>query len=139
VGWSERLNQLRKYARRAPLFIAALAALLYLGDYAAVRLRAAYPRLGSAYGSVQMVRLYAIPLKSGSIEYELDAREPEVTVRCVRALFPHMGYRPCWYLRRNSQKPIPMTILISDFSVIEVLRTGRLPKRGFRLPWRIPT
>lgn len=91
----------------------ALVAVIYAGDYLALRLRAAYPRLGNAFGSVQMVRLYAIPLKNGSTEYELDARQPEVTAPCVRALFPHLGYSACWYLRRNSQKPIPMVILTS--------------------------
>jgi hypothetical protein len=113
VHWSERLKELGKFARRALVFIAGLVAIVYAGNYGAVRLRAAYPRLGSAYGSVQMERLYAIPLKNGNVEYELDARQPDVTVPCVRALFPHMGYRPCWYLRRNSQKPIPMVIVIS--------------------------
>jgi hypothetical protein len=103
---------LGKFVRRTLLAAMALLALLYAGDYAAVRLRATYPRLGSAYDSVQMVRLYAIPLKNGRTEYELDARQPEVTVTCVRALFPHLGYKPCWYLRRNSQKPIPMLILL---------------------------
>jgi len=58
-----------------------------------------------------MERLYAIPLKNGRTEYELDARQPEVTVSCVRALFPHQGYPPCWYVRRNSQKPIPMMVI----------------------------
>jgi hypothetical protein len=101
------------FARRALAVLVALVALVYAGDYVAVRLRAACPRLGSAFGSVQMVRLYAIPLKNGSTEYELDARQPEVTVPCVRALFPHLGYSACWYLRRNSQKPIPMVILTS--------------------------
>ena len=90
----------------------ALLALLYAGDYAVVRARAEFPRLGSAYDSVQMVRLYAIPLKNGRTEYELDARQPQVRLTCVRALFPHLGYQPCWYLRRNSQKPIPMIILL---------------------------
>jgi hypothetical protein len=99
--------------RRALASLIALVAVIYAGDYLALRLRAAYPRLGSAFGSVQMVRLYAIPLKNGSTEYELDARQPEVTVPCVRALFPHLGYSACWYLRRNSQKPIPMVILTS--------------------------
>ena len=107
------MNQLGKFAKRALMFIVGLVAIVYAGDCAIVRLRAAYPRLGSAYGSVRMVRLYAIPLKNGSVEYELDARQPDVTVPCVHALFPHMGYRPCWYLRRNSQKPIPMVILVS--------------------------
>lgn len=106
-----------KFVRRALVLAIALLALLYACDYAAVRLRAAFPRLGPAYDSVQMVRLYAIPLKSGRIEFELDARQPEVTLTCVRALFPHLGYNPCWYLRRNSQKPIPMIILLQGTSV----------------------
>ena len=88
-------------------------AILYAGDYGVLRLRAAHPRFGSAYDSVHMVRLLAIPLKSGRTEYELDARQPEVTVSCVRALFPHQGYQPCWYVRRNSQKPIPMMVMIA--------------------------
>ena len=99
--------------KRALVLAVALGTIVYVGDYAAVRLRVAYPRLGNAFASVQMVRLYAIPLKNGRIEYQLDAVQPEVTVSCVRALFPHMGYPPCWYLRRNSQKPIPMVILTS--------------------------
>ena len=101
------------FVRRALGFLVAVVAVAYAGDYVALRLRAAYPRLGSAFGWVQMERLYAIPLKNGRTEYELDARQPEVTVRCVHALFPHLGYSPCWYLRRNSQKPIPMVILIA--------------------------
>lgn len=91
----------------------ALLAIVYIGDYVALRVRAAFPRLGSAFDTVQMMRLYAIPLNSGKTEYELDARQPEATLTCVRALFPHLGYSPCWYLRRNSQKPIPMVILLS--------------------------
>ena len=90
----------------------ALLAIVDAGDYGFIRLRAVFPRVGSAYDSVQMVRLYAIPLKGGRTEYELDARQPEVTVTCVRALFPHLRYKPCWYLRRNSQQPIPMLLLI---------------------------
>jgi hypothetical protein len=92
--------------------LVALAAVVYAGDYVALRLRVAFPRLGEAFGAVQTVRLYAIPLKNGGTEYELDAQQPEVTVPCAHSLFPHMGYGACWYLRRNSQKPIPMVILI---------------------------
>jgi hypothetical protein len=95
------------------MLVVALAAVVYLGDYAVVRLRAANPRWGNAFGSVQVVRLYAIPLKNGRVDYELDALQPEVTVTCVRALFPHLGYQPCWYVRRQSQKPIPMVILVT--------------------------
>jgi hypothetical protein len=42
------------------------------------------------------------------IDYECDAQQPEVTTPCVHSLFPHMGDKPCWYLLRNSHKPIPM-------------------------------
>jgi hypothetical protein len=107
------LNNLGNLVRRTLVLVVALAAIVYAGDYAVVRLRASYPRLGNAFGSVQVVRLLAIPLKNGRTEYELDALQPEATVTCVRALFPHLGYQPCWYVRRQSQKPIPMVILVS--------------------------
>jgi hypothetical protein len=107
------LSQPGNYAKRTLVLVVALAALVYAGDYAVVRLRASYPRLGNAFGSVQVVRLLAIPLKNGRVDYELDAVHPEVTVTCVQALFPHLGYQPCWYVRRQSQKPIPMVILVS--------------------------
>jgi hypothetical protein len=105
------LNRLGNFVKRTLVSGVTLVAITYAGDYMVVRLRAAYPRLGNAFGSVQMERVYAIPLKNGSVEYEMDAQQPEVTVSCVRTLFPHLGYQPCWYLRRNSQKPIPMVIL----------------------------
>ncbi len=107
------MTNLGNLVRRTALLIVALSAIVYAGDYAVVRLRASYPRLGNAFRSVQVVRLLAIPLKNGRTEYELDALHPEVTVTCVRALFPHLGYQPCWYVRRQSQKPIPMVILVS--------------------------
>jgi hypothetical protein len=106
------LSRISTITTRTLIAIVALVAIIYAGDYGALRLRAAYPRFGSAYDSVHMVRLLAIPLKSGKTEYELDARQPEVTVTCLRALFPHQGYQPCWYVRRISQKPIPMTLMI---------------------------
>jgi len=97
----------------ALLLAVALSAIAYAGDYALLRLRMVFPRWAAAFDSVQMERLYAIALKNGKTAYELDAQRPEVTLPCVRALFPHLGYSPCWYLRRRSEKPIPMIILIS--------------------------
>lgn len=85
-----------------------LLVLVYAGDDIRVRWKMAHPKSGDAFGTVQMERLYAIPQKNGKIEYEFDAVQPEVTTPCVHALFPHMGETPCWYLQRNSQKPIPM-------------------------------
>jgi hypothetical protein len=85
-----------------------LSAATYIGDYLFVRLRMAFPKGGEAFGTVTMERLYAIPQKNGKVEYEFDARQPELAVPCVHSLLPHMGNSPCWYLQRNSQKPIPM-------------------------------
>ena len=85
-----------------------LLVLVYAGDDIRVRWKMAHPKSGDAFGTVQMERLYAIPQKNGKVEYEFDALQPEVTTPCVHSLFPHMGDTPCWYLRRNSQKPIPM-------------------------------
>jgi hypothetical protein len=82
-----------------------LTLLLYAADYLFVRYKMAH---GGALGTVQVERLYAIPLKDGKTEYDLDAQQPQVTTPCVHSLFPHMGYNPCWYIQRNSQKPIPM-------------------------------
>jgi hypothetical protein len=109
----QELDNPGNLVRRAAVLVVALAAIVYAGDYAVVRLRVASPRMGNAFDSVQVVRLLAIPLKNGRVDYELDATQPEATVTCVRALFPHLGYQPCWYVRRQSQKPIPMVILVS--------------------------
>lgn len=95
-------------AQRAVLALILLVALVYAGDYLMVRWKMAHPKTGDAFGTVKMERLLAIPLKDGKTEYELDAQQPEVITPCVHALFPHMGDSPCWYLQRNSQKPIPM-------------------------------
>ena len=86
-------------------------ALLYSGDYLFLRLRIAFPSFGKGLDSVQMERLYAVPLKSGKLEYDFDPQQPELTVPCARSLFPHLGYKPCWYLRRQSDKPILMVII----------------------------
>lgn len=94
--------------KRAVFAVVVLLALVYAGDYVQVRWKIAHPKSGDAFGTVEMERLYAIPQKNGKIEYEFDALQPEVTTPCVHALFPHMGDAPCWYLQRNSQKPIPM-------------------------------
>lgn len=85
-----------------------LIAVVYSADYGVLRWRIAHPIAGEAFGTVTMERLYAIPQKNGKIDYEFDARQPQVDVPCVHSLFPHMDQSPCWYLQRNSQKPIAM-------------------------------
>ena len=83
----------------------------FIVDYVVLRAKIMFPKLGAATGTVQMTRMYAIPQKNGRVEYELDANQPEVTMPCVHSLFPHLGSNPCWYLRQNATKPIPVAIL----------------------------
>jgi hypothetical protein len=102
------VNRSVDMAGRAVACALILLALVYAGDYAVLRYRIARGKNDEAFGTVTMERLYAIPQKSGKTEYEFDAQQPEVTLPCVHSLFPHASQSPCWYLRRNSQKPIPM-------------------------------
>jgi hypothetical protein len=74
---------------------------LYVGDYLSARYR--IPDDRQTLGSVQVKTLYAVRQKSGRIEYSLGDTETEP---CVRSLFPHLGYIPCWYLRRHATKRI---------------------------------
>ncbi|HEY2460645.1 MAG TPA: hypothetical protein VGI16_07545 [Candidatus Acidoferrum sp.] len=86
------------------------AALVYAGDFLLLHLRMSWPRTGPAFGTVTMDRLYAIAQNGGKIDYEFDVQRPQENVSCVRSIFPHSGYRPCWYLERNQHTPIPMTL-----------------------------
>ena len=72
-------------------------ALLYVGDYAAVRLRR------NPTGTVQVQPFYAVPLKDGKTEFMFLDPQNEV---CVRSLFPHLGHRPCWYVSRHRNQEI---------------------------------
>ena len=75
---------------------------LYVGDYVFLWLRI---QRGNGFGSVTVRRYYAVPQKSGKIEF-LQAEPQDQT--CVRSLFPHMGDAPCWYVRRHTEQRIDM-------------------------------
>jgi hypothetical protein len=74
-----------------------LVIVLYLGDYTLVRLR------GGPLETVQINKFYAVPQKDGKTSFEPG--EPE-TQTCVDGIFPHLGYSPCWYLRRHRNQQI---------------------------------
>jgi hypothetical protein len=74
-----------------------LVIILYFGDYIVVRLRS------EPTGTVQVTKLYAVLQKDGKTEYE--AGEPE-TQTCVNSIFPHLGYSPCWYVKRHKTQQI---------------------------------
>jgi hypothetical protein len=71
--------------------------ILYFGDYIVVSLRS------DPTGTCQINKFYAVPQKDGKTSYEPG--EPE-TQTCVNSIFPHLGYSPCWYVRRHRNQQI---------------------------------
>jgi hypothetical protein len=79
------------------LIAAALSFLgVYVSDYAWIQYRMDHVTAGDAFGSVTFY--VATVLKSGRTEIFYDQPQTEV---CIHALFPHAGYRPCWYAARS--------------------------------------
>ena len=79
---------------------------VYAGDYLSARY--GIPGNRQTLGSVQVKPLYAVRQKSGRIEYSVGDTETDT---CVQSLFPHLGYTPCWYLRRHPTKRIEIMFL----------------------------
>lgn len=78
---------------------------LYLIDYMALRYRIARDGLGAATATVTI--LYGTPLKNGEVSIFWDQPQAET---CVRSIFPHLGYLPCWYVKRHATKMISQTL-----------------------------
>lgn len=85
--------------KTALIAVLVFCALLYAGDYAAVRYH--IPRSRDPFGTVEVQPYYAVPLKGGKTEFIFQKPENQV---CVRSLFPHLGHNPCWYVRRHRDK-----------------------------------
>lgn len=77
--------------------------LVYIGDYAAVRFR--IPNGRNSLGTVQVRRYYSVTKKNGEPDFYFNPPQDQV---CVRSLFPHLGYSPCWYLNRHKVQKIDM-------------------------------
>jgi hypothetical protein len=71
----------------------ALLAVMYFVDAGVLRYR-----LARGGGREMLTVYFATRLKSGKLEIFTDRPQTEI---CARALFPHFGYRPCWYVRRT--------------------------------------
>jgi len=78
-----------------------LVTLVYVGDYLSLRYK--IPNNRDPFSTVTIQPYYAIHEKNGRTEY--DFAQPENQV-CVRSLFPHFGYSPCWYVKRHTDKRI---------------------------------
>lgn len=88
-------------AERIAIIALAACAILYAGDYARFQYKMNKIDGADALGSV--TSYYGAALKDGKMEIFTD--QPQVET-CAHSLFPHSGYRPCWYAARNSVKPI---------------------------------
>ena len=78
-----------------------LITLVYAGDYVSVRFK--IPKGRDPFLTIPVQPYYAIHEKNGKTEF--DFAQPENQV-CVRSLFPHFGYLPCWYAKRHTDKRI---------------------------------
>ena len=92
------LNILRK------IVLAVVVALVvtYAVDYAQLRYRVW--RNANPFGTVQVEKYYAVHEKNNRVEYMFPHESNDQN--CVHALFPHMGYSPCWYLNRNREQRV---------------------------------
>jgi len=80
--------------------VIAVVALAYAGDYAWAKVRMSGKDSGAALGSVMVQREYDVARKDGRVEFEWDPPEKET---CVRSVFSHFGYAPCWWMERHKK------------------------------------
>jgi hypothetical protein len=78
--------------------LVALLALVYVGDWAGMKVRLAH---GTAYGTVQVNQFLATPLKGNKVEYDLMGT---VQQTCSHSIFPQQGYQACWWLERHKSQ-----------------------------------
>lgn len=83
-------------AGRVVAMLALVVAFVYLLDDLSIRLK--IPASREAFGQVRITSLLAVPLKNGRLEFMPNGSEERT---CVNSPFPHLGFPPCWYLRRH--------------------------------------
>ena len=80
------------------MVLAVLLGLLYVGDWAVLRVRVSR---GTGYDVVQVNQFLATPLKGNKVEYDLMGTVP---MTCSRSIFPQKGNPACWWLRRHTSQ-----------------------------------
>ena len=90
---------LLRIAAAAFLSLLSLTALTYAADYAVFRYRVASNR--RPFGQITVFPYDAVPQKSGKTQFIFNP--PEVRT-CVHALFPRVGFAPCWYLQQHTDE-----------------------------------
>jgi hypothetical protein len=102
------MNRILPIANKVAIVLIAVLIITYIGDFISVHYRMRKPTPNNPFESVSIDRMYAVLQKSGKSEFiPADTQ----TVTCVHSLFPHAGYNPCWYVTRQNNTTIPMSIL----------------------------
>jgi hypothetical protein len=83
---------------RILIFVLGLLAAVYAADDLSVRYR--IPNSRQPFGTVTVQRYDAISEKNKT-EF---VYEGPIHQTCVRSVFPHLGYQPCWYLSRHTEQ-----------------------------------
>jgi hypothetical protein len=102
------ITRLRLFAKRTLMSLAFGFIVTYASDFVYFRIRMIHPQSANPLETFTAPRLYAIAVKGGKVDYELDEQNPQQTWTCAHSLFPHAGYLPCWYVKPKSRQPIPM-------------------------------
>ena len=95
---------------RSLVALVAAIALVYVYDFASVRIRMRHATPTDPFETITALRLLAIAEKGNKTEYNIDPVQPQQTGVCVHALFSHDGDLPCWYLKKKFAQPIPLAI-----------------------------
>ena len=90
------MKRILSILEQAAKVILVTAVLAWVSDWAVFRVRAAR---GTAYDSVQVEEYLSTALKGNKQEYDYLGT---AQVTCARAVFPHGGAPPCWWLRRHT-------------------------------------
>ena len=94
---------MRRVITKMLVGLAAAGILAYAADFATLRLR--MWRNLNPNGNVTVQVYYAVPQKSGKTEYDFQSTQQET---CVNSIFSHLGYRPCWYARKHTDREIQL-------------------------------
>ena len=85
--------------KRIIVAVLVLVVAVYAVDFLLLRHKMSSADQKIAFGTI--TTFYATPTKDGRMEVFTDQPQTET---CVHSLFPHSGYRPCWYASRGVVK-----------------------------------
>jgi hypothetical protein len=86
-----------RLALRGLVWLLAVAAVVYVGDWAIWRIRVAR---GGGMGSVEVNKVIIASLKGNKEAYYDDGTD---TVACSRSIFPQAGAGACWWVERHRE------------------------------------